>query len=237
MATDLRLISYPAQRNPYELAPQSPCHRLAQRGLSHAGRPDEKQNCACVPFPFVGEPALLAELADGKVFDNSFLHIVKPGVVGVEHRPGLVEIETILRRRSQRKVEHCVEPGANPGVFWRLLTHSLEAIDLSFDGLGHLLGQIPFLEFLPIVRGQAILFAKLLLDGIELLAKDVLLLAFLDALGCVVPDLATEFEVRKHLSHPLQEESQPVANVEGLEQLDFLLQCQVRGIDGEIGEL
>ena len=45
----------------------------------------------------VGEPTLGAELADRQVLDDPLLHVVETGVIGVEHRPGLIEVEAVLR--------------------------------------------------------------------------------------------------------------------------------------------
>ena len=117
-----------------------------------------------------------------------------------------------------------------------LFAHSLQAADFPLDGLGDLFGELSFAQLRPILGSDVGVFAQLLANGFHLLTEDVVLLPFLDLLGRLVSHLAPELEIGQDFTHPDQELAEPLADVEGLEELHFLLEGEVGRVDGEVGE-
>ena len=157
-------------------------------------------------------------------------------MVGIEHRPRLVQVEPILRLLTPGQVEHRVEPGSDPGVLGRLLTHPLETVDLAIDGLRDVVGELSLFELGPIFGGGVAVLTQLFLDCIELLAEDVLLLPLFDPLGRIVADLASKLHIGEDLPHPFEEQTKSTSDVERLEKLDFLYQREGGGVDGKVGK-
>src|SRR5206468_9593842 len=83
MTADLGLVAHAAERHAHELAAERPRDRLADRRLAGAGRADEREDGARLAVGL--DAPLLAQLADGDVLDDAVLHVLEPGVVGVEH--------------------------------------------------------------------------------------------------------------------------------------------------------
>ena len=188
-------------------------------------------------FPTV-EAAVPAQLPHREVLDDAVLDVLEAGVVGVEDVSRRLEIEVILGALAPRQLEDRVEPGPNPTVLGTLFAGAIEAIDLAFNGLCDVGGEVERLEAGPIVRvaaGGAL--TELLLDGFELLAQDVLALRLVDARRRVVADLLVDVEARQDLVHPPQHLFQPTSHVECLEDLDLLREREVGGVDGKVRQL
>ena len=144
MAADLGLVAHAAEGDPDERAAHGPGDRLAQRGLAdtRGARPGpgscppaalRDRLTGCSPFGPSDrsvEPALDPQLADGQVLDDAILDVVQTGVVGVEHRPGLADVEPVIGPLAPRQLEHGVEPGADPAVLGALLAGALQLVDL-----------------------------------------------------------------------------------------------------------
>ncbi len=96
VATDLGFVADAAEGDADEFAAQGSSDRLAQRGLADARGSDQQQDGALAAGCRRSPDPVLAQLADRQVFDDSFFDVVEAGVVGVEHRPGLIEVEAIL---------------------------------------------------------------------------------------------------------------------------------------------
>ena len=82
VAADLGLVADAAERHADELAVERARDRLADRRLAGAGRPDQRQDRAGALVLL--DPALLAQLAHGEVLDDAVLDVVEAVVVGVE---------------------------------------------------------------------------------------------------------------------------------------------------------
>ena len=95
VAADLGLVVEAAEADADELAPEAAGDRLADRGLAGAGRPDQGQDRA-VGAAVLLDAALLAQLADGDELGDPSLHVVEPGVVGVEHLARVGGVEPLL---------------------------------------------------------------------------------------------------------------------------------------------
>src|SRR4051812_42474728 len=100
MAADLRLVVHAAERHADELAVERPRNRLADRRLTRAGRPDQRQDRAAALV--VRDAALLAQLAHRQVLDDAVLDVLEAGVVGVEHLARVLRIEALLAPRAPR---------------------------------------------------------------------------------------------------------------------------------------
>src|SRR5439155_20678162 len=91
---------------------------------------------------------------------------------------------------------------------------------------------------LPPVLGDdvsAAFLAELLLDGVHLLAEQVLALGLLHPLADVLADLVLEAHLTQDLPGPRQDLRQALLDVQGLQDLDLLLEGQVRGVPGRVG--
>ena len=62
-------------------------------------------------------------------------------MVGVEHGPGVVEVEVVVGALAPRQLEDGVEPGADPAVLGGLRAGALEPVDLALDRLADVVGQ------------------------------------------------------------------------------------------------
>src|SRR5207237_9850838 len=85
VTADLGLVTHAAQRHAGEGATERTGNRLAERRLADAGRADERQDGARAATALGSEAAVGAQLAHGKRLDQAVLHVVEPGVIGVEH--------------------------------------------------------------------------------------------------------------------------------------------------------
>ena len=110
VAADLGLVADPAQGDPHERATQGAGHRLAERGLAHTRRarpaPGSTRAVARPARRVVllvgGRGALEAQLAHGQLLDDAVLDLVQAGVVGVEHGPGVGQVEVVGRSARPR---------------------------------------------------------------------------------------------------------------------------------------
>ena len=235
MPADLGLVADAAERHADELAPRRAGDRLADRGLARPGRADEGQDGAGALV--VLDASLLAELRDGDVLDDAVLHVVEAGVVGVQHLARVHRVEPLLGALAPRHGQQPVEVVADHGRLGRLVAHALEpgelALGLLEDVLGHLgLGDLRAV----LLDDRRLVLAQLLADGVELPAQDVLALLLLDVRLDVLLDAPPDLHQRESLALELERELEPRADVDRLEQLDLLLEGQVRRVAGRVGE-
>ena len=101
------------------------------------------------------------------------------------------------------------------------------------DVLGHLgLGDLR-----PVLLDDgALVLAELLADRVELAAEDVLALLLLHAGLDVLLDATPDLHEREPLPLELERELEPLADVDGLEQLDLLLEGEVGRVARRVGE-
>ena len=64
----------------------------------------------------LGLPLAGAQLAHGELLHDALLHLIEARVVGVEHRPGVEEVEVVGGAGAPGNVEHRVQPGQDPAV-------------------------------------------------------------------------------------------------------------------------
>ncbi len=235
---DLGLVAHAAERDAHELPAQGARHRLPQRGLADAGRPDEGEHRSGPAAADDLEPALGAPGADGEVLHDPLLDVVEPVVVGVEHLAGAHDVGGVLGAHRPRQLEHGVQPGADPARLRALVAGPLELADLAQRRLAHGVRQVCCFDAAPVVLGAVgLVLAQLAADRGQLLAQQELPLALVHPLADVVADLLGDLELGEVVARPGQHERQPAGDVGGLEQLALLLVTEVRRVAGQVGQL
>src|SRR6185295_20141031 len=83
VTADLRLVTNATERYANEFAAGRLGDRLAERGLAHAGRPDETEDRS-------GQ--LVGPLLDREILDDAFLDLLQAIVIGVENLLGQIQV-------------------------------------------------------------------------------------------------------------------------------------------------
>ena len=154
VAADLGLVAHAAQGDPHELASEGAGHRLAQRGLAHAGGADQGQDGARRR----ADPRERGRARPGAC--------ARPGARGCapSRRSGPSWSSSRIRAASATsrlssdcdapgQLEDGVEPGPDPPVLGVLLARALQLVDLALDRRAHGLGQVASLDLRPVVVG------------------------------------------------------------------------------------
>ena len=229
MAADLRLVADPADRQPFELPPQRPGDRAAERGLADARRADEAQDRA----PRVG-----LQPADGQELEDPVLDLVDVVVVLVEDLAGVPEIEIVLGGLVPRQRRDPLEVAADHAPLRHRRLEPLEPGQLAVGLLADLLGELDRRQLLAqlVDLGLDLVgLAELLLDRLELLAQEVLALALVE-LGL---DLGLDLRAERHhlelAGQDLRQAPQPLGHVDLLEQLLLLLGREPQRAGDQVG--
>ena len=216
VAADLGLVTYAADRDADELAPERAGDRLAERGLAHSRRADEAEDRA-------GE--VLLQLRHGELLDDPLLHLLEVVVVLVEDGARVLEVEVVLGRLVPRKREDPLEIPADDAVLGCGGRKLGEPVELAAGCAVGLLGKMRLLDLAAELRYLGLLlvaFAELVLDRLELLAEEVLALRVLHLRLHLGLDLRAELE---HLELAVQDDGElPQACLDGrlLEELLLL---------------
>ena len=118
-----------------------------------------------------------------------------------------------------------------------LLADRLEPVELALGLPANLLGHLGLLDLRAVlVDDRALVLAELLADRLHLLAQDVLALLLLHARLDVVADAAAHLELGQPLALERDGELEPLAQVDGLEDRDLLLEAEVRRVADRVGE-
>ena len=230
MAADLGLVAHAAGADALELAPERARDRLAERRLADARRADEAQDRAS---------RVRLEPAHGEELEDPVLDLLDVVVVGVEHLAGMREVEVVLRRPVPRQRGHPLQVRADHAVLGGGLRQLLQPRELAVGLLADLLGQGDRVELLAQLldlglRGVAL--AELLLDRLELLAQHVL------ALRAVELGLHLRLDPRADRRHlelareQLGEPSQPLGDVEILQQRLLLIRLDPQRARDQVRE-
>ena len=97
MTPDLGFVVHSAEGNPDVFPAECPCNGLSEAGLAHARRPVEAENRGFHVSP---------ELEHGEIFDDPFLHLLQPEMVGVQDLGGMPEVEIVLGNMIPGEFEH-----------------------------------------------------------------------------------------------------------------------------------
>ena len=174
------------------------------------------------------DAALLAELGDRDVLDDPVLDVVEAGVIRVEHLARVRGIESLLRALVPRDREEPVEVVADHRRLGRLVAHALEPRELALGLLEDVLGHLRLGDLRPVLLDDGrLVLAELLANRVELPAQDVLALLLLDAGLDVVLDPLANLHQREALALELEGELEALADVDGLEELDLLLEREI----------
>ncbi len=160
-------------------------------------------------------------------------------MVLVEDAAGLGDVQVVVGPDVPRDLDHPVEVGPDPAVFGRLLGHALQAAELAFGLLLGALGHAGLFDLLAVLGDDALALvglAELLLDGLELLAKDVLALVLLHALGDLAPDLVLERDLREGVLGPPDDLLQALLHVQRFQDLQLLFEREVGAVSGHVGQ-
>ena len=118
-----------------------------------------------------------------------------------------------------------------------LLAGPLQPVDLPLHRLPHGGGHGHLGDPGPVLGGDvAVGLAQLLADGVHLLAEHELALALLHALAHVGADPLLELQLAEGVAGPGQRLGQPLLDIDGFQQLDALLEGQVGGVAGAVGQ-
>ena len=230
MAPDLGLVMHAAERQPHEFAARGARDRLAERGLAHAGRADEAQDRAL---------AVRLQLAHGEIFEDALLDLGQAVMVLVEDAARFGDIDALLGELRPGQLDQPIEIGADHAVLGRGLGHALEPLQLLARLLFGLLGHAGLLDRLAEFGDlglRVLALAELFLDLAELLAQDVLALAAGEQFLRLLADLLRQAQHLDLLREIAQQLVEPVADIEGLEQVLLLGRLEVRDVGDEIGE-
>ena len=232
MTADLRLVADAADADAFELPAERPCDRTTKRRLSDSRRADEAENR---PSGLSGAGGNTIPAACGhqrphrKELEDPVLDLLDVVVVLVEHFPGMRQIEVVLRRFVPRQRRDPLEIATHHPVLSHRRLQALEPGQLPVDLLSDLLGQLDRSELLTqlIDLGLNLVgFTQLLLDRLQLLAKEVLALALLELGLHLGLDLRAELHDLELLREDLGKPAQTLAHVKLLEQLLLFLGLQ-----------
>ncbi len=219
MAANLRLVAHTTQRHPDELAPGGARHRLAERGLAHAGRSDQAQDRRL---------QAVDALLHREILDDALLHLLEPVMVGVEDFHRVRQIFADLAPLAPGQRQQRVDVVAHDRGFGRHGRHHLELLqlaqDLAFGLLRHLGGLDLLFHLLEI--GVLVALAQFLLDGLDLLVQVVLALALLHlALDAAADALFNLQDVDLAFEHA-QQMLEPLADFAHFEDVLLLLELE-----------
>jgi hypothetical protein len=230
VAPDLGLVSDAADRDAHELAPERAGNRLPERGLADSWRPDEAED---------RPREILLELRDGEMLDDPLLHLLEVVVVLVEDLARLVEVEVVLGRFPPGNGDDPFQIGADDAVLGGGGRQLRQAVELATRLLLDFLGEVGLFDLRPQLGHLGLLlvaFAELVLDGLQLLAEEVLPLGVLHLRLHLGLDLRAELE---HLELAVEDHSQLAQarlDVGNLEELLLLLGLEPHRGRDEIGE-
>ncbi len=235
MAADLGLVADAAQRHAHELAVERARDRLADGRLARSRRADEREDRARALV--LGDAALLAELAHGQVLDDALLHVVEARVVGVEHLARVRGIEPLLRADAPRHGEQPVEVRPDHRRLAGGVAHPFQPVELALSLLADVVGHVGRRDLVAVLLDhRALVLTELLADRVHLLAEEVVALLLLRAGLDVLANAPPNLELGEPLALEPHGELEPFDDVDGLEQLHLLLEGEVGGVAGGVGE-
>ena len=97
VTADLRLIMHTAESDTYIFTSQSTCYGLSQTGLADSRRAIQTQDRRL---------HIAFEFQHSQILDNSFLYLVQPVVVFIQHPLRMLQVEIILGHFTPRKIQH-----------------------------------------------------------------------------------------------------------------------------------
>ena len=195
---------------------------LAERRLADAGRADEREDRAA---------DRVRERAHREVLEDALLDLLEAEVVLVEDLGGLLDVVAVVGRDVPRQADEPVDVGADDadlGRGGRDPAHPVDFLERAgLDLLGHARG-LDLLAQLVDLGLLRVLLAQLALDGLHLLAEDVLALGLVHLGLDLGLDPALELVDLDLVREEGRGDAQPLGDVDRLQQLLALLRGHVR---------
>ncbi len=158
-------------------------------------------------------------------------------MIAVQHLTGEDGVELLVGLLAPRHRDEPVQVRADHLGLAALLARALQAFHLALELLADGLGEVQLVGLLAVgLLHAVVVVAELALDGGQLLAQEVLALLLVGARLDVVTDLATDLQRREALALHLEREREALGDVDRLEDADLLLEGQVRGVTGGVGQ-
>ena len=184
-----------------------------------------------------GHAAVGAQLAHGQVLGDALLDVLEARVVSVEHLARVHGIEPLLRASRPRHRDQPVEVAADHRRLARLLAHPLEPAQLLLGLLSDVVGHAGVGDLRAVLLDDGrVVVAELLADRVHLSAQEVLALLLLGAGLHVVADALAHLQLGEPLALELDRQLEPLGHVERRQQLDLLLEGDVGGVAGRVGQ-
>ncbi|MNK67791.1 hypothetical protein D3C87_871360 [compost metagenome] len=170
VAPDLGLVAHAAEAHPDELAPQGARDALPEAGLAHARRADQTEDGALqAALP----QAIVLELVDRQVLEDSLLDLGEVVMVLVQDLPGAGDVQVIRSRAVPGQVHDPVEVGPDDRMLGGAGRQALQPSEFALgflEGLGRRGGLGQLLAQLRDFRLALVALPELLLNGLDLLA-------------------------------------------------------------------
>ncbi len=226
MAADLRFVVHAAQRDADELASERPGDGLAERGFAHARRPDKAEDRTL---------HTRLKLLHGQVVEDPLLDLFEVVVILVEDRLALDEVDVLgARGLGPRQRGHPFQIGPRHHVLGRGRRHLLQPLQLAVAFLASFRRHARFVQLLAQLLDFGLGIVRLtefLLNGLHLLAQQILALALADLLLHLLLNFVAQLEHLELFRELADQSLQAPAYVGGFEQ--FL--AQQRGERRQIG--
>ena len=230
MAADLGLVVDAAEAHPHELAAHRPGDALAERRLADAGGSDEGEDRAA---------DLVGEGAHGEVFEDPLLDLLEAVVVLVEDAGGFLDVELVVGRDVPGQADQPVHVGpddADLGRGRRDPAHPVDFLDRAGLDLVRHAGGLDLVAQLVDLGLLRVVLAQLALDGLELLAQDVLALGLVHLGLDLGLDPALQLEDLDLVGEEVGDELEALDDVDRLEHLLALLGGHVRAVGDHVGQ-
>ena len=182
---------------------------------------------------------VVLELAHGEELEDAVLDLVEVVVVAVEDLAGMLHVEVVLAARAPGQGDDPVEVGADDRVLGALRRDLGEPVELAPGRLVDLLRERELLDLAAQFVDLRLLLvglAQLLLDGLELLAQEVLALALVDLAAHVALDLRAQLQHVELAGQDADELAHALLDVVLLEQVLLVLGLDAHGAGDEEGE-
>ena len=218
VAADLSLVTHTAQGDAMALSADRLTDGGRDGGFADAGRADQTDD---LPL------CLIAQLADGELFDDALLDLIKTVMVAVKLFAHSLQIDILLCRRIPRELQNGVDVGLDHAGFVGADGQALQSGALLQERFFDLLGQLHIgdllTKFVDIIEFAAL--AQLVADHVHLLAQVVIALALVDALLRLFHDVLLDAHNEDLVLHGVDQHLKAIGQVDGLE--DHLLDLDV----------
>ena len=203
---------------------------LPSERLADAGRSDEGEDRAA---------DLVGERAHGEVLEDALLDLLEAVVVLVEDPGGFLDVELVVGRDVPGQADQPVDVGPDDPDLGRRggdPAHPVDFLDRAGLDLVRHAGGLDLVAQLVDLGLLRVVLAQLALDGLELLAQDVLALGLVHLGLDFGLDPALELEDLDLVGEEVRDELEALGDVDRLEHLLALLGRHVRAVGDHVGQ-